>query len=66
MDLPIRVASPLPSSSTDGTLQSGDRSETVDWVLWIRGRRADGSRGGDDEGIAVEDVGTGVGYLDGE
>ena len=47
-----------------GTLLSGARSDAVEKVRFIAGRRDRKSRGGEDERIPVVlDVGTGVGYL---
>lgn len=45
-----------------GTEASGARSESDEKVRWRPGRRA--ARGGDEDMIPVDDVGTGVGYLE--
>ncbi|KAL8728784.1 MAG: hypothetical protein Q9166_005162 [cf. Caloplaca sp. 2 TL-2023] len=46
-----------------GTVESGARSESVESVLETPGRRVEWG-GGEDEGIAVDDVGmSGVGYF---
>lgn len=45
-------------------MESGTRSERVDNVLETPGRRVDVWGGGDEEGMAVEEVGSsGVGYF---
>jgi hypothetical protein len=41
-------------------VERGARSETVEWRCWIGGRELD-ARGGEEDSIAVDDVGTGVG-----
>jgi hypothetical protein len=57
----MSTVSPFSLSSTEGTLDRGARSDTVDWVLCRAGR--DPRRGGLEERMPVLDVGTGVGYL---
>lgn len=59
LDLPMSSVSPFAFSTTDGTAESGARSDTEDW-LRVRLPRG---LGGDEERIPVLDVGTGVGYL---
>jgi len=59
----MRTGSPLSSSVMDGTAERGARSETVDCVRCVPGRRDDSSCGGEEGMIPVEDVGTGVGYF---
>lgn len=49
-------------SSIVGTSESGARSETVEWSLW-KGGRPVLILGGEEDSIAVEEVGTGVGYV---
>ena len=58
----MSVGSPWPESSIEGTVASGARSENAESVRCKPGRRVLGSRGGEDVGIRVEEVGTGVGY----
>ena len=55
--------SPVISSSIEGTEAKGARSERVDAVLCRPGRRVLGNRGGEDEKMPVDEVGTGVGYF---
>ena len=50
------------SSSIEGTDARGVRSESVDVVRCSPSRRVLRARGGDEERMPVEDVGTGVGY----
>lgn len=52
------------SSSIEGTDASGARCDRVDAVRSGPGQRVLDKRGGDDENIPVEEVGTGVGYFD--
>lgn len=59
----MSVGCPCLSSSIEGTAESGARSESVETVLTRPRRDVLGFRGGDDESIPVEDVGTGVGYF---
>lgn len=55
---------PCSSSSIVGTVESGARSEKVESVLETAGRRVEVCTGGDEEGIAVDEVGSsGVGYF---
>lgn len=58
----MSIGSPWPESSIDGTVASGARSEKAESVRCKPGQRVPGSRGGEDEGMRVEEVGTGVGY----
>ena len=60
LDRPIRIGSPCSSSSSEGTVESGIRSENDDSVLGLCGRR---DCGGDEEIMPVDDVRIGVGYL---
>ena len=57
------MGSPLVSSSTLGTVLSGARSDAVEKVLILPGRRDCVRCGGEEERIPVDEVGTGVGYL---
>lgn len=57
----MSVGSPCSDSSTEGTVDSGARSEKVDCVRAKPGRRVLSAFGGEDEDINVEEVGTGVG-----
>jgi hypothetical protein len=57
----MSVGSPCSESSIDGTVDNGARSEKVDSVRERTGRRVYGTFGGEEEGIIVEEVGTGVG-----
>lgn len=45
----------------EGTVDNGARSEKVESVRERTGRRVYGTFGGEEEGMIVEDVGTGVG-----
>lgn len=54
---------PCLSSSIEGTVESGARSESVETVRTKLGQPVLGIGGGDDESMPVEDVGTGVGYF---
>ena len=62
LDLPRRMGWPSTGNSMLGTLARGARSEKVETVraaLWLRDKRVHGI--GEDDWIAVEEVGTGVG-----
>ena len=59
----MSVGCPCLSSSIEGTVESGARSETVETVRARPGRHVLEIGGGDDESMPVEDVGTGVGYF---
>jgi hypothetical protein len=58
----MSVGSPWLESSIDGTVANGARSEKVEIVRCRPGRRVFGPRGGEEEGMRVDEVGTGVGY----
>lgn len=55
------MGSPCSDNSIVGTVDNGARSESVDCVRARPARRVYGALGGEDEGIKVEEVGTGVG-----
>lgn len=57
----MSVGSPCSDNSIVGTVDNGARSESVDCVRARPARRVYGALGGEDEGIKVEEVGTGVG-----
>ena len=54
----------MTSSSIEGTEASGARSDKVEAVRCRPGRRVLHKRGGEDENMPVDEVGTGVGYFD--
>lgn len=54
----------MTSSSIEGTDARGARSERLDAVLNSPARRVLNGRGGEEEKMPVEEVGTGVGYFD--
>lgn len=56
------MGSPCSESSIEGTVDNGARSETAEKVLVEPGRRVRIGGGGEEEGMSVEEVGTGVGY----
>jgi len=55
-------SSPFAGSTTEGTAESGARSDTEDCVRCKHGL-AGWIRGGEDERMPVVDVGIGVGYF---
>lgn len=57
------MGSPPASSSIVGTVLSGTRSDAVENVLFMPGRRDCVRCGGEDERTPVDEVGTGVGYF---
>ena len=60
----MRVGSPCSESSIEGTAARGARSENAEIVRWkpLAGRRVLGSCGGGEElGMRVDEVGSGVG-----
>jgi hypothetical protein len=56
----MRIGSPFSESMRAGTVDKGVRSEFDDDVKV----RREAIRGGEDDMIWVDDVGTGVGYVD--
>jgi len=57
----MSVGSPCSESSTEGTVDNGARSEKVEIVRAKPGRRVWVTLDGEEEGMRVEEVGTGVG-----
>ncbi len=57
----MNVGPPCSESSTEGTVDKGARSEKVDSVRERPGQRAYGAFAGEEDGIKVDEVGTGVG-----